>query len=210
MIREYSMGFVRKHISFSRNLNKATLICKKVKSISSLVCFVTVCFPVFAIFITGCETNSQKEWGSITEKIRSKYPTVSQLSTEELDNLLLDQEPIKPLLIDTREPEEYAVSHLPGAYLATTEDEALKIISEKGKDRQIVFYCSVGYRSSEMAKKIQAKGFTKIYNLEGSIFKWANEGRELYQGDRQTRAVHPFNSNWKQLLDRKLWSEPME
>jgi hypothetical protein len=61
-----------------------------------------------------------------------------------------------------------------------------------------------------MANKLQAKGFTKVFNLEGSIFKWANEGRGLYHGDQQTKVVHPFNSKWKQLLDKALWSKPME
>jgi rhodanese-related sulfurtransferase len=166
-----------------------------------------VYFLAFVILITACETNSPKEWESVTKKIRSKYPTVSQLSTEELHNLLLEQESIKPILLDTREPEEYAVSHLSGAYLATTEDEALRIIAEADRERLIVIYCSVGYRSSDMAKKLQAKGFTKVFNLEGSIFKWANEGRGLYQGDQQTKVVHPFNSKWKQLLHKALWSK---
>jgi rhodanese-related sulfurtransferase len=162
------------------------------------------------VFIVGCDINSSKEWGSVTNKIQSKYPTVSQLSTEEVHNLLARQDPVKPILLDIREPEEYAVSHLPGAYLATTDQEALRIIAKSDKDSLIIVYCSVGYRSSEMAKKLQEKGFTKVFNLEGSIFKWANEGRELYQGDQQTNVVHPFNSKWKQLLDKTLWSKPME
>jgi rhodanese-related sulfurtransferase len=182
----------------------------KVKQIRLHVCLTTVWFLAFVIFITGCETNSSKEWESFTEKIRSKYPTVSQLSTEELHNLLLEQESIKPILLDIREPEEYAVSHLPGAILATTEDEALRVIAKSDKDSLIVVYCSVGYRSSEMAKKLQEKGFTKVSNLEGSIFKWANEGRGVYQGDQQTTVVHPFNSKWGRLLDKTLWSKPME
>jgi rhodanese-related sulfurtransferase len=163
---------------------------------------------VFLIFITGCKTDSSKEWESVIKKIRSKYPTVSQLSTDELHNLLVEQKSIKPILLDTREPEEFAVSHLHGAYLATTEDEALKIIAEMREDQPIVVYCSVGYRSSDMAEKLQARGFTKVFNLEGSIFKWANEGRGLYQGDQQTKVVHPFNSQWRQLLDKTLWSKP--
>ena len=176
----------------------------------ALVCLIFVCFFASGIFIIGCDKNSSKEWERVTNKIRSKYPSVSQLSTEELDRLLLEKESAKPIILDTRDPEEYAVSHLSGAYLATTEEEALRIIAEAGKNSLIVCYCSVGYRSSVMAKRLQAKGFTKVFNLEGSIFKWANEGRGLYQGDQQTKVVHPFNSKWKHLLDKTLWSKPME
>ena len=104
--------------------------------------------------------------------------------------------------------EEYAISHLLGAFLAVDEDEALKIIAKKSKDRFIIVYCSVGYRSSELANILLKKGFTKVYNLEGSIFKWANEGREIYQGDQLVNTVHPFNSNWKHLLDKRFWHNP--
>jgi hypothetical protein len=105
-----------------------------------LVSLTFVWFLASFIFITGCETNSSKEWESVTKKIRSEFPSVSQISTDELHNLLLEQESIKPILLDAREPEEYAVSHLPRAHLATTEDEALRIIAETGKDRPIVVY----------------------------------------------------------------------
>lgn len=162
------------------------------------------------VLVVGCDINSSKEWDGVTKKIRSKYPTVPQLSTEEAHNMLAKQKPVKPVLLDTREPEEYAVSHLPGAYLATTDQEALRVIAQADKDRPIIIYCSVGYRSSEMAKKLQEKGFTKVFNLEGSIFKWANEGRELYQEDQQVNVVHPYNSKWRQLLDKRLWSKPVD
>jgi rhodanese-related sulfurtransferase len=172
------------------------------------VCLALVLFLVSIIFITGCYTNSSKEWERIKKKIRSDFPTVSHISTEKLDNLLVEQQSVKPILLDTRETEEYAVSHLPGAYLATTEEKALKIIIEKGKNHTIVVYCSVGNRSAVIAKKLQTMGVTNIFNLEGSIFKWANEGRDIYRGDHKVSVVHPYNSKWKELLDERLWSRP--
>lgn len=140
--------------------------------------------------------------------IRSQFPTVKQISTEELQKWLTAQGPANPLLIDRREAEEYAVSHLPGAFFAAGWENALKIIEKEGKDRPVVIYCSVGYRSSVLARKLGKKGLANVYNLEGSIFKWANEGRPLYQGDRQVYVVHPYNSKWRKFLDRKLWYTP--
>ena len=112
---------------------------------------------------------------------------------------------MKPLLIDRREKDEYAVSHLHGALFAAGEEEALKIVEKEGKNRPVVVYCSVGYRSSSLAEKLAEKGYTNIYNLEGSIFKWANEGRPVYRGEVQVHEVHPFDSRWRDFLDRKLW-----
>ena len=53
------------------------------------------------------------------------------------------------------------------------------------KDAPIVTYCSVGYRSGKMAERLQAAGYTNVRNLEGSIFKWANEHRPLVRGESE-------------------------
>ena len=49
---------------------------------------------------------------------------------------------------------------------------------------------------------------TEVYNLEGSIFRWANEDRPLYRGDVAVRQVHPFDESWAALLhaDRRSYS----
>ena len=86
----------------------------------------------------------------------------------------------------------------------------------------VVCYCSLGYRSSALAQKLQykmkkdikegLKSNLVLYNLEGSIFKWANEGRELedHRGVR-TVVVHPYNAVWGRLLNAELRSyEPRE
>jgi len=70
----------------------------------------------------------------------------------------------------------------------------------------IVVYCSVGYRSSALAEKLARAGMTNVFNLEGSIFAWANEGRPVYRGDTllNPAQVHPFNTKWGQLLRPEL------
>jgi len=61
----------------------------------------------------------------------------------------------------------------------------------------VVCYCSVGYRSSALSTAIVAENIaaaTDVYNLEGSLFQWANEERPLVttQGTA-TDKVHPYN-----------------
>ena len=68
-------------------------------------------------------------------------------------------------------------------------------------------YCSVGYRSSILAEKLQDLGFTRVYNLEGSIFKWANEGRPLAQDQTPVQKVHPYNTDWGKLLEKKYHAD---
>ena len=115
-----------------------------------------------------------------------------------------------PLVIDVRAPGEVAVSRLPGAIAwdestdAPPPDEAIAALAE---GRDIVVYCSIGYRSGRAADKLAAmKGDSvptqRIENLEGGIFQWASEGRALDGGDK----VHPFDATWGKLLPRELRS----
>lgn len=158
-------------------------------------------------------------WSTTLKMIRAKFPEVAQLSTDSLQTWLDEsrqaeveqsqsgQAPSeRPLLLDVRAKEEYEVSHLQDAVLATSEQEALEALEGVPSDRPVVLYCSVGYRSSEMAGFLQKRGFEKVYNLEGSIFAWANEGRPVYRGGERVQFVHPYDRIWGKLLKKALRS----
>lgn len=136
--------------------------------------------------------------------IRDKFPAVPQISTAELSNWFESQDKDTPILLDVREPEEYAVSHLAGARRASDLQSALALLGDTPKDRPIVVYCSVGYRSSRLAEELREKGYGRVQNLEGSIFVWANEGRPIYRDGEPVREVHPYNWIWGQLLAPEL------
>lgn len=147
-------------------------------------------------------------WSTTLKMIRAKFPEVAQLSTDSLQTWLeaapdrADQG--SPLLLDVREPEEYEVSHLRDAVPAPTRKKALEALEGSSPDRPVVLYCSVGYRSSEVADYLAKKGFRKVYNLEGSIFAWANEGRPIYRGGERVDVVHPYDRVWGKLLKKAL------
>ena len=45
----------------------------------------------------------------------------------------------------------------------------------------------------------------EVYNMEGGIFQWAIEEREIVDTNKQTAAtVHPYSSVWGMLLPGKL------
>ena len=93
-----------------------------------------------------------------------------------------------------RTPAEWNVSHLAGARRVEPGASAAAAVGKLSKDAPIVAYCAVGYRSGEMAKRLRAAGFTQVQNLEGSIFKWANEHRPLVHEGEPTTRVHPYNA----------------
>ena len=129
---------------------------------------------------------------------RKAYPLVPQLSTGELAVRMKTADP-SMLLVDVRSAKEFAVSHLRGAvnlHSAVQIEDAAKA----AKPAQTILYCSVGFRSSRLAHVLAHRGLRDVWNLEGSIFQWANEGREIYQGDVPVRQVHPYSSRWAGLL----------
>jgi len=100
------------------------------------------------------------------------------------------------LFLDAREIEEYQVSHVPEARWVGYDDFSLERLQGVAKDRPIVVYCSVGYRSERVAEKLMAGGFTRVSNLYGGIFEWANQGCPLENREGPTRAIHTYNRAW--------------
>lgn len=137
-------------------------------------------------------------WQSVNDRIARKFPEVKSISTDELAQIF-DREDI--YLIDVRKTEEFAVSSIKGA----VNTESVTDVVES-QDRKIVVYCSVGYRSAVFASRLQKAGYTRVFNLSGSIFDWANKGHPLFQGTRRTKYVHPFNDKWGALLNSKFHS----
>ncbi len=103
----------------------------------------------------------------------------------------------KIVLLDTREKKEYEISHIPGAIWVGYDDFDLSRVEGIDKDAEIVTYCSVGYRSERIGEKLQDAKFTNVCNLEGSIFKWINDGNQVEDMDgKTTDRVHGFDKDW--------------
>lgn len=111
------------------------------------------------------------------------------------------------VLLDARTTDEFNVSHLPGAILASNTTMALDALGVNDPERTVVVYCSVGYRSSRLAAKLRARGFENVFNLQGSLFQWTNEGRPLYRGEERVYHAHPYDEEWGQLLDKRFWAD---
>lgn len=141
---------------------------------------------------------SAQSWAELLPSIRKQFPQVRQLTTADLAAWLQSTNRVPPILIDVRAREEFDVSHLPGAQRAQSLREVRRIVGSNSQP--VVLYCSVGYRSSDLATRLLKAGITNVFNLEGSIFAWANEKRPVVCGKREVKAVHPYDEKWGQLL----------
>ena len=105
---------------------------------------------------------------------------------------------------DIRQADEFAISHLPNARHVppeTPDSELQQLLPDA--NQTIIVYCAVGYRSAQMARRLQALGHSNVINLEGAIFAWAEEGLPLEGGDK----VHPYNAMGRRMLADELEAE---
>lgn len=123
-----------------------------------------VALCVFTITITSCK--KQQEGGKITAVTPKEMQTLLKL-----DNVQL---------IDVRTPEEYNTGFIANAqnidYFSPTFDEDIKKLDN---EKPVIVYCKSGARSAKSSKKLLEAGFVTIYNLDGGITDWKQEGLEI-------------------------------
>ncbi|MGJ8634693.1 MAG: rhodanese-like domain-containing protein [Luteolibacter sp.] len=106
-----------------------------------------------------------------------------------------------PVLLDTREWEEYKVSHIPGAVWVGYKTFDIKRLGNLENGSGIIVYCSIGYRSEKIGERMQAAGFQNVRNLRGGVFAWANDKLPLENENGRTKTVHGYNKAWSNYLD---------
>lgn len=99
-------------------------------------------------------------------------------------------------VVDTREKEEFEVSHLKNATWVGYDTFALENVANLDKNQPVLVYCTVGARSQEIGKKLSEAGFKQVYNLYGGLIEWANEEKPIYHGDTLTTKVHTYSRPW--------------
>ncbi len=105
-------------------------------------------------------------------------------------------------VLDARAYKEFAVSRIPGA-VWSDYDAFPKCELPADKSAPILVYCTVGYRSERIGEKLKKMGYSKVYNLDGGIIGWGNQGAPLEDGSgKPTQKVHTYNRSWSRWLTR--------
>lgn len=99
-------------------------------------------------------------------------------------------------VLDTREKEEFEVSHLKDADWVGYDTFSLNNIATLDKNKPVLVYCTVGARSQDIGKKLKEAGFTQVYNLYGGLIEWSNEEKPIFHGDTPTNKVHTYSKSW--------------
>jgi rhodanese-related sulfurtransferase len=99
---------------------------------------------------------------------------VQPLSAPQLAAWLADPTRPAPLLLDVREPWEYATCRLDASQsipLATVPAR----LDDVDLDRPIVCICHHGARSLQAAVFLAGRGADEVYNLTGGVAAWAHQ-----------------------------------
>ncbi|XP_069136532.1 uncharacterized protein [Argopecten irradians] len=155
--------------------------------------------------VRDISTDTLEEWlknHSISGKVAGiNTPTGNQSSP--IDNLVtgsssgtqtqeVTNAQRKLVILDCRPEEEFVISHLEGSVRVDYDKDVKEIIQTLPE--HLHTGCLPGGSESPAA-----------VNLEGSLFKWANEGRHMVDMDgRQTIFAHPYNVVYGKLLKHEL------
>ena len=95
------------------------------------------------------------------------------IAVDELHLRLQGRQP--SLLLDVREPWEYAEGHVPGARLVPL-GELEDRVSELPRDRPVYSICHSGQRSLAAAAFLLSQGFLEVSNVDGGTSAWIERG----------------------------------
>lgn len=107
----------------------------------------------------------------------SPLPTIDAREAERR----LREDPDRPLLIDVREPNEFAAVRAAGAVLMPTSVFAARV-GELPTDRPLLVVCHVGGRSAAVTGYLVRAGRTDVVNVAGGMEAWEAAGLPVTRG----------------------------
>jgi len=162
----------------------------------------TLLVGVFLAFASLAGAQSTAEQICLNPKFNKKVATTLSHTVDFISPAELSQSKDQSYIIDTRELEEFKISHIPSAHYASYNDFDIEPFLDLPRDTTVVVYCSIGYRSEKIGEILLEAGFTKVFNLYGSLFEWANQGYPMVdQAGEPTSKVHTYNKKWSQWVN---------
>ncbi len=86
----------------------------------------------------------------------------------------------KTLVLDVREPAEFAAGHLRDAKNIPLKELPQRLSElEKAKAKNVIVMCQSGARSPKAASVLNKAGFTSVFNLNGGLAAWQAQGMPI-------------------------------
>ena len=99
---------------------------------------------------------------------------MQQITALELNEWLADEERTNPVLLDVREPDEFAAFSIEGSLLMPMRTVPVRL-NELDRNTEVVMVCRSGARSFHAGLFLKQNGFERVYNLSGGVMAWARD-----------------------------------
>jgi glyoxylase-like metal-dependent hydrolase (beta-lactamase superfamily II)/rhodanese-related sulfurtransferase len=113
----------------------------------------------------------------------------------EIDIDGLERRPPDAVVLDVREPGEYAHGHVPGAISLPQADLASRL-EELPRDRPVITLCERGVRSLRAAQFLVQTGIHRVESVRGGTSAWRAAGKALAFGDVRVEKARITESEW--------------
>lgn len=87
----------------------------------------------------------------------------------------------RPLLVDVREPDEFATARIDGVVLMPISQFVARH-AELPKDRPLLMLCAAGSRSTSATMYLLQAGWTDVRNVTGGMMGWQAAGLPVRTG----------------------------
>ncbi len=97
-----------------------------------------------------------------------------QITAVELKDWLNDEGRPDPLLLDVREPDEFAAYRIEGSMLIPMRAIPARL-HELDRRAEVVMVCRSGARSYHAGMFLKQNGFERVHNLAGGVTAWSRD-----------------------------------
>jgi rhodanese-related sulfurtransferase len=107
-------------------------------------------------------------------------PPLRSIDVREAERRMREEVPA-PILLDVREPVEFAEVRAPDAVLVPTSAFMARV-GELPADRPLMVICHMGGRSAAVAGYLTRAGRTDVVNVDGGMEAWEGAGLPVRRG----------------------------
>ncbi|MGA7876351.1 MAG: rhodanese-like domain-containing protein [Desulfoferrobacter sp.] len=171
------------------NKLKILSVGKKYVVMLLVLALASICYQSFAA-LSHLSNGERKRivYEMYNDYKKKSFPDVQDISPDMAMKLMKSEQVV---FVDARTPQERRVSMLPGALSVKEFQKNLNSY----RDKTIISYCTISYRSAKLTRKLRDKGFT-AYNLEGGLLAWVLEGGKVYDSSGVTKRIHVYGERW--------------
>jgi glyoxylase-like metal-dependent hydrolase (beta-lactamase superfamily II)/rhodanese-related sulfurtransferase len=113
----------------------------------------------------------------------------------EIDIDALEARPPDAVVLDVREPQEYAHGHVAGALNVPQADLASRL-DEIPRDRPVMVVCQAGIRSVRAAHFLVQMGINQVASVKGGTTAWRKGGKPVAVSDTSVEEPRVTESGW--------------